>query len=69
MEINPAAAAAFGKTTADYFNFLESLQYPGYKFFEVSFNGIRELKSKEIEYANVVAVPEAKLQSCHDILS
>jgi len=64
FEINPLAAAAFGKTTADYFDFLESLEYPKYKFFEVSLDGIRELKSKEIEYANVVAVPEAKLHLC-----
>lgn len=69
FEVNPLAAAAFGKETTDYFDFLESLKHPGYKFFEVSLDGIRHLKVKQVEYCNVLAVPEAKLGLCQDVLS
>ena len=37
-------------------------------FFEVSAAGIKPLKSREIGYMNVLAVPEAKLSLCLDIL-
>ena len=68
FEINALAAKSFGVNTTDYFDLLESLENPAYNFFEVSTKGIEKLRSKEIKYANVVAVPEAKLVLCENIL-
>ncbi len=61
FEVNAKAADSFGKTSNAYFDFLSSLEKPGYVFFNVSAGGIEELRSTEIEYTNVVAVPKAKL--------
>ncbi|MGQ0543111.1 MAG: FkbM family methyltransferase [Blastocatellia bacterium] len=61
FELNAKAAKAFGWETQRYFELLESLQHPGYKFFEVTSNGISDLRSLSAEYANVVAVPEYRL--------
>lgn len=63
FEANAKAAAAFGWRISDYFDYLESQKKACYEFFEVSPDGISELVSKEIEYANVVAVPAARAQS------
>lgn len=60
FEVNAKAAHAFGKTTNSFFNFLESLEQPEYNFFEVLSNGIQKLKSTEIEFTNIVAVPKIK---------
>jgi FkbM family methyltransferase len=58
FELNSKAAAAFGTTTAAYFEFLESLDQPKYTFFEVTPAGLKELSVGEIEYTNVLALPE-----------
>lgn len=58
FELNTKAASAFGTTTTAYFDFLESLDQPKYVFFEVTKDGLRKLKSREIEYTNVLALPE-----------
>ncbi len=59
FELNRKAASAFGTTTTAYFDFLESLEQPKYSFFEVTKDGLIQLKSKEIEYTNVLAVPQS----------
>ena len=64
FEVVDLAAKSFGAKTADYFNFLGSLEKTRYNFFEVSTEGIRKLDSREIKYANVLAVPETKLNLC-----
>lgn len=70
FEVNAKAAKAFGKTTTDYFNFLKSFDDAKYTFFEVLADGVRELKPKEIQYTNVVAVPEQKRDSfCNKLYS
>lgn len=61
FEVNSKAAEGFGKTSNAYFDFLSSLENPGYVFFNVSAEGIEELRSTELEYTNVVAVPKTKL--------
>jgi FkbM family methyltransferase len=61
FEVNTKAAEAFGWRKSEYFEFLESLEHPNYKFFDVSSNGIGELNLAMVEYTNVVAVPECRL--------
>jgi FkbM family methyltransferase len=68
FEVNAKAAAAFGRDTAAYFDFLEALAKPGYKFFEVAADGITELGSKNLVFTNVIAVPKTKIDLCRDIL-
>ena len=58
FELNTKAALAFGTTTTAYFEFLESLDQPKYSFFEVTKGGLMDLKSREIKYTNVLAIPE-----------
>lgn len=60
FEVNAKAAKAFGQTSKSCFEFLESLENPKYSFFEITVNGIKKLTLHEIEYTNVIAVPEAK---------
>lgn len=55
--------SSFLKTAKSYFDFLESLEQPGYNFFEVLPIGIQKLKSTEMEYTNIVAVPKTKQDS------
>lgn len=69
FELNRKAASAFGVTTTAYFDFLESLDKPKYGFFEVTKDGLKDLKSKKIEYANVLAIPKAKSDFCQSIIS
>lgn len=68
FEVISKAASAFGNRTADYLDFLRSFELAGYHFFEVDTRGISRLQSYDIEYANVVAVPLAKLGLCENIL-
>lgn len=63
FEANAKAAASFGWRTTDYFDFLDSLKHPGYRYFEVTKDGIIDLESQSLEYANVVAVPAARTGS------
>lgn len=60
FEVNSRAASAFEVTAPVYFEFLESLENPKYNFFEVTDKGFKKLESREIEFANVVAIPETK---------
>ncbi len=69
FEVNAKAAEAFGWRTGDYFDFLESLEHPQYRFFEVSNNGIKELESVDLEYTNIVAVPGSKMDSSLNVLT
>ncbi len=68
FELNAKAANAFGKTTNSYFDFLKSLEEPEYNFFEVLPSGIQKLKSIEIEFTNIVAVPKIKQDLYQKIL-
>jgi FkbM family methyltransferase len=61
FEVNAAAARSFGAQPADYFEFLKTLNYPRYSFFDVSAEGIKPLESTEIEYTNAVAIPAVRL--------
>ncbi|MFM9903063.1 MAG: FkbM family methyltransferase [Pyrinomonadaceae bacterium] len=63
FELNAKAAEAFGTTTMAYFDLLESLRLPDYKFFEVTAKGLQKLMSRDIEYTNVLAVPASKIDS------
>lgn len=63
FEVNAKAARSFGSDVREYFEFLESLKNPGYTFFDVSASGIYELRSRTIEYANVIAIPDHRLLS------
>ena len=69
FEVVKLAAKSFGMTIGEYFDILETLEKPGYVFFEVTPYGIRRLASREIKYANVLAVPGSKLSWCSDILA
>jgi FkbM family methyltransferase len=60
FELNERAARSFGTTVKEYFELLESLDKPKYDFFEVLPNGLKILRSREIEYTNVIAIPKAK---------
>ena len=60
FELNARAATGFGWLVEDYLGFLESLTPAGYKFFEVFPDGLKELARRDIEYANLVAVPRTK---------
>ena len=68
FEIIKKAAISFNKNTTDYFDFIESLEKPKYKFYEILPQGIQKLKSRDIDYANILAVPEVKGDSCKSIL-
>ena len=68
FEVNSLAAKSFQLETTDYFSFLENLENPKYKFFEVTNEGVEKLELKEIKYTNVIAVPESKLESYSNIL-
>lgn len=68
FEVNAKAAKSFSTNVKDYFDFLESLENPRYEFFEVLRKGIKVLSLREIEYTNVIAVPEQKLDLCKSIL-
>jgi len=68
FEVNAKAANAFDASSISYFDYLKSFDYPKYSFFEVTNDGIKELKSTEIEFANVVAVPRAKLDLFPNLL-
>lgn len=61
FEVNTKAAVAFGWRTSEYFEFLESLKNPKYRFFDVSSTGMDNLHLDMVEYTNVVAVPETRL--------
>lgn len=60
FEVNAKAAKSFGASVNDYFALLESFEKPKYEFFEVLPEGIKVLKSREIEYTNVMAIPVSK---------
>lgn len=62
FELNKQAAKSFGKSTGDYFDLLESLDKPGYRFYEVRGSGIEELRSRDIPYTNVLAIPRITFQ-------
>lgn len=68
FEVNAKAAKSFSTNVKDYFDFLESLENPRYKFFEVLRTGIKDLSLWEIEYTNVVAIPKQKFDLCGNIL-
>lgn len=61
FEVNAKAAKSFGADVKDYFALLESLEKPKYKFFEVLPEEINILESREIEFKNVIAVPDARI--------
>jgi len=64
FEINSGAAHAFDKTSESYFEFLRKLDKPQYIFFEVLPDRIEELKSSNVNYANILALPQIK-QNLH----
>lgn len=68
FEVNRKAAEAFGNKPSSYFDFLTSLEAARFVFFEVLMEGIKPLESVAIEYANILAVPEAKLDRCKRLL-
>lgn len=63
FEVNATAAKSFDVDIAEYFAILESLQHAQYKFFEVTPAGISPLINREIDYANVAAIPVSRLGS------
>lgn len=68
FEVIAKAAKAYSANVNSYFDILKSLEDSKYLFFEVMSDGIKELKSTEIEYANVVAIPHAKRSLFANIL-
>ena len=58
FELNTWAASSFGNRLSDYSEFLGSLVNAKYRFFEIDKAGLTELRSTELDYANVLAVPE-----------
>lgn len=68
FELNKPAAEAFGSTPADYLEFLEQLEAPDYSFFEVTPEGIKSLEAKEIDYANLLAVPRSKIDFAREFV-
>lgn len=58
FEVNAKAADSFGQKVTDYFDFLEGLRKPKYVFFEVLIDRIKKLKTREVEYTNVVVIPK-----------
>ncbi len=60
FELNRKAAKAFGRDTSEYFEYFESLEYPRYSFFEVLPQGLQKLSTRNLEYTNIVAIPESK---------
>ncbi|MCW5959740.1 MAG: FkbM family methyltransferase [Pyrinomonadaceae bacterium] len=67
FEINSSAAKAFNKTSDCYFEFLSNLEKPGYNFFEVLPDRLKEVESTSLNYANILAIPTSKLNSCKEI--
>ncbi len=61
FELNRKAAESFGGKITQYFDFFETLEHPKYSFFEVLPTGITDLRSREIDYANIVAIPASRL--------
>lgn len=69
FEVNRNAAKAFGNEPSSYFDFLKSLESARFVFFEVLMEGIKPLESVEIEYANILAIPESKLDRSQRLLA
>lgn len=60
FELNANAAKSFGAGVNDYFALIRSFENPNYEFFEILPDGIAKLKSEEIRYTNIAAIPESK---------
>lgn len=60
FELNRKAAQSFGKTTADYFEFFGRLEHAQYSFFEVLPEGLKDLRSHDVDYANIAAIPASR---------
>lgn len=60
FEVNRQAAAAFGYAADDAISFLKGLKQPRYQFFEVRTDAIVPVSSGDLEYSNILAVPETK---------
>lgn len=67
FEVIGRAASAFGKRASDYLDVFRSLDTPRYRLFVIEREGISELVSDDIDYANVVAIPESSLHLCEAI--
>lgn len=65
FEVNAKAAHSFGIDVKDYFALLESFEKAKYNFFEVLPNEVKFLEERELEFTNVIAVPEAKVRLNH----
>ncbi len=61
FEANARAAKGFGLTSTSAKDFLTNLEHPRFKFFELQEAGnLAPLRDSEIQYLNILAVPESK---------
>lgn len=61
FELNRLAALAFDSTPSDCLEFLKSIERPNYSFFRITAEGIESLKSSDLDYGNILAVPFRQL--------
>jgi FkbM family methyltransferase len=59
FELNKLAAASFGHTPEDYLHFFSSLKNPNYSFFQVFRDNIEPMQDWNLDYTNVLAIPES----------